>query len=117
MASNPLPAEFRCYAKRVEDRWVAHCVDLSLTVTAPTLDEAMASLDEAILGYLESVFDTEDTQSIFSLVPRPSPWTIRLEYHWVSLLLAVQKLFRKPPQTVFRFTEPFPKLHHSVTPA
>lgn len=79
----------RCYARRTgrdRDRWVAHCVDLDLWATGKSLDEAKASMDDAIVGYLLTVLDTHDEGSIPRLLKRKASLRYRLFWRLLSLL-------------------------------
>ena len=76
--------------------FIAECIDLDLMVEAPTSDEAVASLYDAITGYLEVVFDGPHPD-LTGLIPRPSPLSHRLRYHWECLKYAVAHFWSDPP--------------------
>ena len=75
----------RCYAHRTsQDRWYAHCIDLNLDAEASTLKAVKSSLDFAISGYVQTVEETDDKESLTYLLPRPSPMRHVLFYHSLS---------------------------------
>jgi len=75
---------FRFYAYKAKDgHYIARCLDLLLMGEGPTMEAAIAELDEAVLGYLESVYANGWERE---LIPRPYPWYVWLHYYW---LLAV----------------------------
>ena len=66
----------RCYVRksgRTPERWVAHCIDLDLWASSSSPYGAKKSLEDAIQGYLEVVFDTKDDASIPRLLRRRAP--------------------------------------------
>jgi hypothetical protein len=67
--------------------FLAECVDLNLMVIRPTAEAAARSLEDAMTGYLETVFEKPD--QIEGLYPRPSPLSRRLKYHWHCMLAAL----------------------------
>ncbi len=82
---------FRCYTtRRPEGQYDAICLDLNLIDRRETLDEAIAALDENILGYLESVRAHGDEATA---IPRPAPRAEWLEYYWLLLANALLGLF------------------------
>lgn len=84
---------FRCFAyERRSDGFVAECVDLNIIVQAKTMKKAVASLRDAIEGYLAVVAngDSED-----GLIPRRSPLSHRLHYHLVGVKIRVAMLIHK----------------------
>lgn len=69
----PLDLVLRCYLRRVrgsEQRWVAHCIDLDLWAAGDSPEAARRSMEDAIVGYLETVLDTQDQESIPRLLRR-----------------------------------------------
>lgn len=82
---SPLPKfTLRCYVYKRRDQWVAVCIDLDLIVKADTPDVAARSLYEALAGYLKTVEEGDPE----GLIPRPSPLSHRLRYHWFCLKAA-----------------------------
>lgn len=83
--STPQKMSLRCYGYRTRHgTWKASCIDLSLMVERPSKEESIQALGEQIALYLESVIDTEDVESISSLLPRPAPVWERLLYQVLS---------------------------------
>jgi len=97
---------FRCYVRPDRERdewWVAHCLDLSLSAGGRSPREARHSLSDAIEGYIETVFDTEDVGSIPRLLRRRAPlwklveWEIKWRLaNWLS----------HGPQRAYEYTPP-----------
>lgn len=62
--------------------FVAECIDLNLIVRASSADRAIEKLTEAMVGYLKVACEGDYT----GLIPRPSPFSRRLRYHWFLFL-------------------------------
>jgi hypothetical protein len=73
----------RCFVYRVRDNcYLAECIDLDISVEAPTPAKAKKGLYNAILGYLHvTCAAATDEQDIRQLILRPSPLTHRLRYY------------------------------------
>jgi predicted RNase H-like HicB family nuclease len=75
---------FRFYAyKAGEGRYIARCLDLLLMGEGRTLEEAIAELNENVLGYLESVQSHGWEKD---LIPCPYGWRVWLHYYWLLTL-------------------------------
>lgn len=77
----PADLVVRCYVRRVrgsKERWVAHCIDLDLWAAGDSLDTARSGMRCAIAGYLETVLDTADQDSIPRLLRRCAPLRYRM---------------------------------------
>lgn len=84
------PAELilRCYVRRSgrsPERWVAHCIDLDLWASAGTMEDAEKSLSDAIVGYVQTVLDTTDVESVPRLLRRRAPLRYIALWHAVRL--------------------------------
>lgn len=76
----------RCYGYRSRSgSWIASCIDLSLMVERPSMEESIKALQEQIILYIQSVLDTEDKESISYLLPRPAPFREKLVYQLIAL--------------------------------
>lgn len=71
----------RCCAYQGENNgrngYYAICLDLSLSTWRPTLESAKTSLNNAIIGYIESVVNTEPdicADNFEKLILRPAPF-------------------------------------------
>lgn len=83
------PARFvlRCYAHRTrKGNWYGACLELNLATEADTLEELRVELNDIIVSYIESVFDTEDQDSIPELLTRQAPLRDRLKFQGIRLL-------------------------------
>jgi predicted RNase H-like HicB family nuclease len=82
---------FRCYTeKSLDGQYYAICLDLSLIDKRETLDEAIAALDENILGYLASVQAHGDAATA---IPRPVSFGGWLRFYRLSILNTLLLLF------------------------
>ena len=63
---------------------IAECIDLDLLTQGRTPEEAIAKLQEAMFGYLQTAF--EEGESTKGLVLRPSPFSHRLHYYLTHAL-------------------------------
>jgi hypothetical protein len=100
---------FRCYAYAVHgDRFVAECLDLDITVEENTLNKAVRSLNNAIEGYVTVALEGD----VHGLIPRPSPLSHRLLYHYrVFVYGLLARLFpRNQPRKLRRFEVERPSL-------
>lgn len=83
----------RCYGtKSASNTWVLKCIDLALVVEENTLKKAQKSLEENIIDYIETVFDTNDKESIPKLLKRKSPLSDIIEYHTIACVLKIHEL-------------------------
>jgi hypothetical protein len=79
------PITLRCYVYRqAPETWAAECIDLDLMVKDRGADIALHGLRDAMTGYLKTAVEGDMT----GLVPRPSPLSHRLRYHWFCLRAA-----------------------------
>ncbi|HID87075.1 MAG TPA: hypothetical protein EYP55_06800 [Anaerolineae bacterium] len=83
---------FRCYTYKDRDGYYAICLDLTLIDKRDTLEEAVAALDENIIGYLETVRSNKWEQE---LIPRPVPRREWLHFYRLFLLNAILTLLGK----------------------
>ena len=86
----------RCFVRRVGAVFVGECIDLDIMVEASTTDGAVASLQDAMTGYLEVVF-AGPHPDLKGLLLRPSPFSHRLRYHWEYLKYAALRSLRERP--------------------
>ena len=85
----PADLVLRCYTRPDPERpgrWLACCVDLNLWAAAADSRAAMASLSEAIRGYLETALEDSEPRQWVRLLHRPAPLADRLYYAWLRLL-------------------------------
>jgi hypothetical protein len=71
--------------------YIAECVDLDIIVKGPNQEIACKKLLSAVSGYMKVALSGADPSG---LVPRHSPLSHRLRYHWYALRAAVQKAHR-----------------------
>ena len=108
-----VPTLLRCYARPEGDHYLAFCLELNLCDRGETLAAAKASLEEDLLGYLESL-TAENSARLF---PRPAPWFVYLDYYRVRCIVASAVLFRHLAQRCSTFVEPLvvtPHLAHGT---
>ncbi len=92
----------RCYVAPRNDKYVAECVDLDLMTRADTPEAAMGKMAEAIIGYLKVALEGDRD----GLVPRPSPFSHRLYYHYLCFLASFTS--RKRNFRLFDWSPSFP---------
>jgi hypothetical protein len=80
--------KLRCYVAKKNKYYYACCIGLNLVDRSDTLDEAMESLLENILGYIECIVKEEMP---FQLLQRKAPLSYILEYYWIKLLTGLKK--------------------------
>ena len=82
------PSVLRCYIRPEKNHYIAVCLDLNLCDQGQTLEEAKASLEEDILGYLKSLTPEE----LPYLFPRPAPFYTYLDYYRIQLFVLFDQL-------------------------
>ena len=92
---------FRCYAYRQADRhYVAYCLDLMLAGEGPTLEAAIADLDEAILAHVEAAYKWGWEDELIPRLARPGRW---LEFYWLLLFYPLRVLLGGFDNSLFVF--------------
>lgn len=95
----------RCYAyQRRDGSWYAVCIDLNLDAEAPSLNAVRASLEHAITGYLQTVLETGDKESLLHLIRRPAPTKDFVRYHTIKTFKRAARFIR----SCVTFQEPVP---------
>ncbi len=91
--STPKEIVLRFYGYRTwRGPWIAVCIDLNLAVERPTWEEALKAIRQQARGYVDTVLETEDKDSISYLLPRPAPWKDHLIYHVACVAIFVRQL-------------------------
>lgn len=94
----------RCYAKQMRNgQWYAMCIDLNIDAEAETFPYVKSSLDDAILGYLETVTDTDNRSSFEALLRRPAALSHRLFYYFTKYVTKIHSIVN-----FHAFEEPVP---------
>ena len=78
----------RCYAYRAGSIYRGECIDLDLLVERDSLPDVVRALSEAVIGYVETA---NEQGWVDQLVPRPSPVSRRLKYHWLTLAPRIRR--------------------------
>jgi hypothetical protein len=107
------PTVLRCYARPEAEHYLAFCLELGLCDRGQTLEAAKASLEEDILGYLDSL----TAENVAALFPRPAAWPVHLDYYRVWCLVALGHWFHQLHQRWLIFAEPLtvtPRLAHGA---
>lgn len=100
----------RILARRRDQYWYAHCLDLNLMTRRSSLDEALAALNEQIELYLSRAVESADWKS---RVPRPAPLSAWLLYYGSSVLGILQsEATPSTPRATFRM--PFDRHGHLI---
>lgn len=58
--------------------WVSTCLELNIMAQGATYEDSLIELNDAIVGYLDTVYDTNDSSTIQRLLQRRAPI-----YKWV----------------------------------
>jgi hypothetical protein len=104
--SIPRTMVFRCYGYHTRyGSWIASCIDLTLMVERPSMQESIQALHEEIGLYLESVKDIQDKESILHLLPRPAPWRERLFYQFIAIVCRFERICK---ESAFKYKEEYP---------
>lgn len=77
-----------CYAYLKGNLYYAECVDLGIVVAKPKMREAMAALEDSIDLTLESA---SAHGFLDQVLRRKSPWRSRMRYHWIGMLIHIDK--------------------------
>ena len=101
----PSDLVLRCYAHRVKGgRWFGVCVDLNLAAEADSPEQLKKKLNDIILSYLEIVLETDDKDSIPSLLSRRAPINDWLKYYFIKFLISIRNF---PNNFTFQELIPF----------
>lgn len=97
----------RCIAypgsKEGKHGYYAVCIDLNLVIWRAKPRAAMESMNEAVVGYLETVAEISKQGGDWkALVPRPAPfWPYKVLYHLFALRRALPKLGPRQESYIF----------------
>ena len=106
---HPHKLVLRCYGHQTgEDRWYGVCLELNLAAEADSPDELKQKLYEMIISYVETVLDTDDKESIPSLLTRRAPLKDWLKYYWYNSLISIMNI---PGNLTFKESIPFHLAH------
>ncbi len=103
-AIKPADLVLRCYGhKKKNGKWYGVCLELNLAAEAKDREELKDKLFEMIKSYIDTVFDTDDRDSIPDLLRRNAPIKDWLFYYYIKLLDIIKNF----PEN-FIFTELIP---------
>jgi len=109
--ANIKPGEFilRCYGHKTEKgNWFGLCLDFNLAVEAESPQILQQKMGEAIVSYIETIFDTDDKKSIPQLFSRRAPIHDWLIYYLIKLIVFVRQF---PDKIIFKEIVPFHLAH------
>jgi len=102
---SPNDLVLRCYGHQTgKGKWYGLCLDLDLAVEADSPRELGIKMDEVILSYIETVLDTDDKQSIPSLLCRRAPLLDWLKYYGIASLVLIDHF----KNNIFTFKQALP---------
>lgn len=82
----------RCYGyERRDGTWYAVCIDLNLDAEGSSINDVKRSLNHAIRGYLETVSEGEDCDSLVHLIWRPAPLKDRVLYQAIRIAHSLRR--------------------------
>jgi hypothetical protein len=101
----PSDLVLRCYGHRVNGgRWFGVCVDLNLAAEADSRDQLKEKLYDVIVSYIETVLETDDKDSIPSLLSRRAPINDWLKYYFIKSIISIRNF---PDNFTFQELIPF----------
>jgi len=83
----------RAYVRPKNGYFLAVCIDFNLVAQGETIDAALYSLKDAMVGYLEEV--SEHPQLYKGNFFRKSPKSFYVEYYWACVISFLRDCFRK----------------------
>lgn len=87
-ACGAVPSELRCFVyKPRPGLHLAECIDLDIVARGQTNEEAKRKLCDAVTGHVRVALQGD----FKGLLPRPSPFSHRLRYHWYGIRAALRK--------------------------
>ena len=90
---SPMNLVLRCYGyKKKDDPWIGICIDLNIAVQADSVEELKKKMNDAIGSYIDLVLDTNDNDSIPSLLLRRAPLKDQLFYHAIKCFVFIKKI-------------------------
>ena len=102
---SPSKLVLRCYGSRLASgRWYGICLNFNLAAEAETVKELKIKLHEMIESYVETVFDTNDSDSIPILFSRRAPLLDWSKYYALRLAISIRDL---PDSITFKEFVPF----------
>lgn len=109
-AFKPEKLILRCYGYQFGKKpFIGVCIDLNLAVQADSEIELKIKMKDAIISYLETVLDTDDKQSIPSLLFRRAPIQDFIIYYALKLLFKIRQI---PTKFIFKEYIPFHLAHN-----
>lgn len=93
----------KCYGERKGDKWIGVCLNFNLATEADSAEKLVKKMNEVIKSYLETIFNTEDQNSIPELLSRRAPLR-----DWCKYYLIRAALFIKNFHAFFTFKEAIP---------
>lgn len=101
-----------CFVRRsygLHGGYVAECLDLDISASAPTVDQAIAGLQDAMVGYLDIAFEGQPTSIKAVLRPAPASHWLRyfLEQSKYRLAASVSESFQTRKNKLFYKVSPF----------
>ena len=100
----------RCYGYKLGNNpFVGVCIDLNIAVQAESQIELKKKMNDAIKSYIEAVLDTDDKESIPSLIFRRSPLQDWLIYYLIKIIVYIKQF---PSNFIFKEYIPFYLAHN-----
>lgn len=109
--ANVKPGNFilRCYGRKTEKgNWFGLCLDFNLAVEAESPELLKKKMNEVIISYIETVFDTDDKRSIPQLFSRRAPFRDWLVYYIIKSIIFIKQF---PDRFIFNEIIPFHLAH------
>jgi len=84
----------KCYGERKGDKWIGVCLNLNLATEADSPENLVKKMNGIIKSYLETVFDTEDKNSIPALLYRSAPLGDWCKYYFIRICFFVENFHK-----------------------
>ncbi len=98
--------KLRCYGfKASSGKWEGVCLEFNLATQADTFEQLRQKMNEIIISYIGSVFDTTDKSSIPRLLNRKAPLKDYFLYYLIKSIRTIKDI---PTRIIFQELAPLP---------
>lgn len=97
----PRKLVIKCYGERKGDKWIGVCLNFNLITEADSSEKLIKKMNGIIQSYLETVFDTEDKNSIPSLLSRKAPLRDWCKYYFIHVCFFVKNFITFEEEKIF----------------
>lgn len=99
----------RCYGHKIKGgKWFGLCLNFNIAIEADTRKQLKLKMNQALISYIETVLDTDDSASIPELLTRRAPLKDWLLYYKIKLIVFISNF---PDNFTFKEALPFHLAH------